>query len=126
MSWAIFHAGLPQLPARAPTTSSGTSHLRVHRASQGDAYRCERRAARERDSMPGFAAASAPPAGRVASRVRQDASTALPIECGQECVGDRSPPTGIEPQQVAVARNTVEKLEARAAAGCGECLMVFA
>ena len=50
----------------------------------------------------------------------------LLVERAQECVADRSPPVGIEPQQMAVAGNAVEQLEARAAAGGDEGLMVFA
>ena len=41
----------------------------------------------------------------------------LRIERCQELVCNRPPPVGIEPQQMAVAGNAVEQLEARAAAG---------
>src|SRR5690242_10505990 len=53
-------------------------------------------------------------------------SRALAIKRSQKFVRDRSPPVRIESQQMAVARNTVEKLEVRAAAGCDECLIEFA
>jgi hypothetical protein len=41
----------------------------------------------------------------------------LQVERCQKLVGNRPPPVGIKPQQVAVTGNTVEQLEARAAAG---------
>jgi hypothetical protein len=50
----------------------------------------------------------------------------LSIERGQEFVCNRSPPIGIKPQQMAVARNAVEQLELCASAGCDECPIVSA
>jgi hypothetical protein len=54
------------------------------------------------------------------------ASRALAIERSQEFVRDRSPSVGMKSQQMAVARNVVEKFKARGAAGRGERLVVFA
>ena len=60
------------------------------------------------------------------ARVHRGAFGAMQVERRQKLVSDRLPPVRIEPQQMAVAGNTVEQLKARAAAGCGECLIVSA
>lgn len=50
---------------------------------------------------------------------------ALWNEGGKEFVGNRSPAVGIEPQQMAVAGNAMEKVEAQFATGRDECLMIL-
>jgi hypothetical protein len=50
----------------------------------------------------------------------------LQVESCQELVRDRSPSVGMKSQQMAVARNVVEKFKTREAAGRGERLIVFA
>ena len=52
-------------------------------------------------------------------------SAALPIQCCEEFVGYRLPPVGINPERVAVPRNTVEELEACPAAHTDKCLAVM-
>lgn len=54
------------------------------------------------------------------------ASASLHIESCQELIRDRSPPVRMKSQQMAVARNVLEKFKTRAAAGRGERLIVFA
>lgn len=53
-------------------------------------------------------------------------SLMLPVERGQELIGDRSPPVRIKPQQMAVVGDAVQQLEARVAAGGYERLVIFA
>jgi hypothetical protein len=54
------------------------------------------------------------------------ASGALVVERSHEFVRDRPPTAGMKSQQMAVARNVVEKFKAHTAAGRGERLVVFA
>src|SRR4029079_2650502 len=50
----------------------------------------------------------------------------LEVERCQELIGNRSPPAGKESQQMTIARNTVQQLEARATRGCGKSSIIFA